>query len=233
METKVQKLLQLANEIERFKFCGPSDDPDEQTAVVYGYKHLAKKFLNRARRIQHNEFQMALQDIDPNIEQIYEAYDLHSDLQIVIEDLREIADDSTKLTRVETEFVDSSVIKELHQIKNPNFDLTKVIRFCDEINGSFNNGYYLSTALLIRALINHIPPVFGYETFKQVVSQSTKSRKELFKPLEETVRDVADLHSHDIIRKKEHLPTKRQLEPFKPNLEILLQEIITELKISE
>jgi hypothetical protein len=90
--------------------------------------------------------------------------------------------------------------------------------------------YYFATFFLIRALLNHIPPIFGYETFEQVVSQSTRSRKELFKPLNDIARDVADLHTHDIIRHKENLPTIRQLEPFKPNVEFLLQEIITELQ---
>jgi hypothetical protein len=111
--------------------------------------------------------------------------------------------------------------------------LAKVIQFCHEINGTFNSGHFLGTALLIRALINHVPPIFGYERFDQVVSQSTKSRKELFKPLDDIARDVADLHTHDTIRHKENLPTKRQLEPFKPNVEILLQEIITELQKTE
>jgi len=78
-----------------------------------------------------------------------------------------------------------------------------------------------------------IPPIFGHENFTQVVAQSTRSRQELFKPLDDIARDVADLHTHDTIRHKENLPTKRQLEPFKPNVEFLLQEIITELQRQE
>lgn len=133
----------------------------------------------------------------------------------------------------ETEFIDSSIIESLCQEKNKKHDLAKVIKFCQEINTTFNSGDYLATSMLIRALINHVPPIFGHETFKQVASQSTKSRQALFKPLDETARDVADLHTHDTIRHKENLPTKRQLEPFKSNIEFLLQEILTELQKQE
>ena len=45
-------------------------------------------------------------------------------------------------------------------------------------------------------------------------------------------RGVADLHTHDLIRRKEVLPTKNQLEPFKANLEVLLQEILVEIQHS-
>jgi hypothetical protein len=63
-----------------------------------------------------------------------------------------------------------------------------------------------------------------------VVSQVSKSRRELFKPLDDVARDVADLHTHDLIRHKEVLPTKNQLEPFKANLEFLLQEVLVEVQ---
>ena len=55
----------------------------------------------------------------------------------------------------------------------------------------------------------------------------------IFKPLDDTARDVADLHTHDTIRHKENLPTKRQLEPFKSNIEFLLHEILAELQKQE
>ncbi len=232
IEARIEKILELAEQIENFQFCSPSDDPELQDAVVYGFKHLVKRFLGHARKIQNQDLQDSLGQINANIENsVYEAYDLHADLQVVIDDIRELlSNSSVQWSALQTEFIDSSVIDKLGLIHNKKYDLAKVIQFCREINGTFNSGYILSTALLIRALINHIPPIFGYERFEQVVSQSTKSRKELFKPLDDIARDVADLHTHDPIRHKENLPTKRQLEPFKPNVEVLLQEIITELQ---
>jgi len=129
-----------------------------------------------------------------------------------------------------SDFVDCRVIEELRSLVSSSFDLSKVIRFCEEINSSFSAGNYIATTLLIRALINHIPPVFGQKTFQQVISQVSKSRRELFKPLEDISRDVADLHTHDLIRHKENLPTQNQVEPFKPNLEVLLHEVVVKIQ---
>jgi hypothetical protein len=235
MASKATIILELAEQIENFRFCSPSDDPDEQDAVVYGFKFLAKRFIGHARKIQNQDFQNSLGQINVDIENdIREAYDLRSDLQVVIDDIRELlSQPNIEWSAIQNEYIDSSIIEKLNQNQNKKYDLTKVIQFCREINGTFKSGYYLSTALLIRALINHIPPVFGHERFDQVVSQSTKSRKELFKPLDDIARDIADLHTHDTIRHKENLPTKRQLEPFKANIEVLLQEIITDLQKAE
>jgi hypothetical protein len=123
-------------------------------------------------------------------------------------------------------FVAASVLDELRGSKNDKFDLAKVVRFCEELNSSYAAGNYLASILLIRALINHVPPVYGQKSFGQVVSQAGKSLKELLKPLEEIARDVGDLHTHSMIQRKESLPTKHQVQPFKANLEVLLQDII-------
>jgi len=233
MESRTDKLLELAEKIENFQFYSPADFPDLEEGMVYELKHLAKRFIGYAQKIQYQSFQDSLKKIDTDIDGIHGALDLHSDLVVVIDELRELLSQPIEWATTETEFIDSSIIESLRQIKSKKYDLVKVVEFCREINGTFNSGYYLATALLIRSLINHVPPIFGHETFKQVVSQSTRSRQELFKPLDDTARDVADLHTHDTIRHKENLPTKRQLEPFKSNVEFLLHEILTELQKQE
>ncbi len=236
MLNRTEKVLELGNEIENFQLCSPSDDPEVQDYVFYSYKHLAKRFVRYARNIQHKAFQDGLADIDVNgLESIYDVYELHIDLQVLIEQLKELlgSTDSIEWVEHQTEFIDSSIVRALQNVKNKQFDLSKVIKFCEEINGAFNSGYFLATALLVRALINHVPPIWGHQTFSQVVAQSSKSRKELFKPLDEIARDIADLHTHDVIRHKESLPTRRQLEMFKPNIEVLLQEIVAELQKPE
>lgn len=231
-EARLNKLLELANEIESFTFCGPSDDPDEQTAVIYGFKHLVKKFIGTARNVKNQEFQEDLKLIDTNIDLIYEVYDLRADVQIIIDHLREIAEHPVEFQNTSGSFIEPQIIEQLRLVEGCKFDLSKIVRFCEELNSSFNAGNYLASALLLRALINHVPPIFGQTTFQQVVSQVSKSRRELFKPLDEVARDVADLHTHDSIRHKEVLPTKNQLEPFKANLEFLLQEVLVEVKKS-
>ncbi len=226
----LSKLLEIATEIESFQFCGPSDDPDEQTAVIYGFKHLAKTFLAKARKIANQELQETLEAINTNIDSIYDVYDLNTEIQIVIDTLRDISKYPIQFQVASASFVNLLIIEDLRQVKGFKLDLSKVIRFCEELNSSFNANNYLATSLLLRSLINHVPPIFGYNSFDQVVAHVSKSRKELFKPLDEVARKVADLHTHDVIRSKEQLPTKNQLEPFRVNLEFLLSEILVEAK---
>ena len=71
MNNKTEIILELAEQVENFQFCSPSDDPDEQTAVIYGFKHLVKRFLGHARKIQNQDFQNALAQINPDIDDIY------------------------------------------------------------------------------------------------------------------------------------------------------------------
>ena len=58
-----------------------------------------------------------------------------------------------------------------------------------------------------------------------MVANSAKSVKALLRQLEEGARDVGDLHTHDTVNRFPVLPTKNQLEPYKPALEILFNEI--------
>lgn len=102
----------------------------------------------------------------------------------------------------------------------------KLVRFCDELNDAYGRGNYLSCALLIRAVMNHVPPLFGCRTFAEVTAQSGKSLKSVFERLEDSARPIADLHTHALIRAREFLPTKHQVEPYKASFELLIQEVI-------
>ncbi len=136
-------------------------------------------------------------------------------------------------SEIKTElFIESTSIEQLKSFQNLKYDLTKVVRFCEEINSSFAAGNYLATIFLIRAFINHIPPIFSkeYTRFSQVISQVSKSRGDLFKPLENIPRKLGDLHSHDLIRHKEILLTKEKIEPFRVSFGVLLEEIIVEME---
>ena len=120
---RLNKLLEIIDEIESFQFCGPSDDPDEQTAVIYGFKHLAKKFIGLARRINNQEFRENVQEINLNIDSIYEVYDLSSDIDVLIDHLLEIAEHPVEFQSTSTIFVDMQIIKDLGLVKDYRFDL--------------------------------------------------------------------------------------------------------------
>jgi hypothetical protein len=223
----VVSALSLAREIEQFHFCGPSDDPDEQTAAVYGFKNIAKRFAGSIAKIP----QVSIPShVRLDIDNLVEAYDLHADLMVVVDDLRnhavgaqEIANDN--LGR----FINQAAIDELKDIRVPEHDARKLIRFCEEINSSYAQGNLLAVMLLLRALMNHVPPIFGRRTFKEVVAQSRRSVKEILKPLEDIARDIADHHSHATVRHNEPLPSLSQVDPFKPSVEFLVHELATQL----
>jgi hypothetical protein len=108
-----------------------------------------------------------------------------------------------------------------------NHDPLKLLRLCEEINDSFQSGGYLSTILLLRALLDHVPPVFGMKSFSEVANNyaGTKSFKELMQRLDSSSRKIADAHLHTQIRNKESLPNSTQVD-FSNDLDVLLAEII-------
>jgi hypothetical protein len=77
---------------------------------------------------------------------------------------------------------------------------------CGEINSLYAHGNILATALLMRTVLNHVPPVFGHDTFSQVVANIGKSLKESFEHLENGLRKVADFHAHRTITASESYP---------------------------
>ncbi len=107
------------------------------------------------------------------------------------------------------------------------FDLSRLIRLCEELNIAYQNKCYMSVAMIVRSIIDHIPPLFGFDTFNEVANnyRGTKSFKDVAKSLNDTLRKIADSHLHTPIRKKEILPTDIQVD-FKQSLDVLLTEII-------
>lgn len=128
-------------------------------------------------------------------------------------------------------YVDPSRLDELRAIKNDKFDLTKLIRFCEELNECYENKNYFAVAMLVRAILDHIPPVFQCISFQNVANNysGAKSFKESMEHLEKSSRKIADAHLHSRIRSKEVLPNKTQIN-FANDLDILLSEIVRLLK---
>jgi hypothetical protein len=82
----------------------------------------------------------------------------------------------------------------------------------------------------MRSVLNNVPPVFGYDTFGQVAANAGKSLKDSFDHLENGLRKIADFHTHRKIAVTESYPSGAQVEPFKPQFEMLLQEVEKRLR---
>lgn len=128
-------------------------------------------------------------------------------------------------------YIDPQRIKELDGVESKKFDLLKLVALCNEINLSYQHGCLLSIAMLNRAIIDHIPPIFGCKAFAEVSNNyaGAKSFKESMQRLNTSQRKISDHHLHTQARKSESLPTIRQVD-FSQDVDVLLSEIIRILK---
>jgi hypothetical protein len=84
---KKEILAGLIEGARRFRFCGPSDDPDEQTAVTAGYRHLVIQFKRLAAPILPPGVASQLNAIDVEINDLFSAYDANSELEALLPDI--------------------------------------------------------------------------------------------------------------------------------------------------
>jgi hypothetical protein len=129
-------------------------------------------------------------------------------------------------------FIADSRIEELRQLSSPDFDFQKLVRLCEELNSSFNNGNYYATAMLTRGLLDHIPPLFGKSSFAEVANNyggGGRSFKETMHHLDHSARKIGDMHLHMPIRKSETLPTPQQVY-CASQLDVLLSEIVRTMR---
>jgi hypothetical protein len=130
------------------------------------------------------------------------------------------------------DFVSPSRIEELRSLPPSRFDLTRLIRLCEELNVVNRCECHMAKAMLVRALIDHVPPIFDVVTFAQLASYSGGSRS--FKDAIQrsgVLRAIADGLLHVQIRSSEVLPTANQVDC--PNeVDAILGEIVRVLKLS-
>jgi hypothetical protein len=132
-------------------------------------------------------------------------------------------------------FVNADRLNQLRQIQNPDFDFSKLIRLCEELDVCFHFENYLSVAMLLRAILDHIPPIFKFENFQAFLNNyggaKETSFKKIMQHLSESLKNIANIHLHQKIRAKESLPNETQVD-FRQNLDVLLAEIIRVSKIN-
>lgn len=94
MSKLFDRIQDLAEEIGAFPLgnCSPSDDPDMQTAYVYSFLDIVRRFLGSVKRLDNSLIQSEIAQINTDIQIISEAYDLKAELVNVIDlinDLKE------------------------------------------------------------------------------------------------------------------------------------------------
>ena len=127
--------------------------------------------------------------------------------------------------------VDPSRINDLKTLQSSSFDFSKLVRFCEELNIAFAAECYLACSMITRAILDHVPPLFGCKSFCELSNnvQGTKSFRESMHHLEGSSRKIADQHLHSQIRKSEILPSPKQVD-FSQDLDVLLSEVVRQYK---
>lgn len=124
-----------------------------------------------------------------------------------------------------TAYVDKKTLLRLNKIESDNFDLSRLISFCNELDDNYSLENYHSCAMLLRAVLDHIPPIFGKKNFEDVCAQhGGRSFKDIMRPLNETAKKIGDDYLHTQISKKVLAVTKTQVS-FQANLDTLLNEV--------
>lgn len=134
-------------------------------------------------------------------------------------------------------YVDHARIVALQSIGAGRWDFARLVELSREINVAAANRCHMSTAMLLRTILNHVPPVLGFATFAEVASnyggpKTNKSFRGNMQRLEGSLRNIADLHLHSPIRPREDVPTAVQVD-FAADLDVLLGEVIRVAKSAE
>jgi len=77
----------LIHEAKELKLCGPSDDPDEITAVTSAYYYLLTQFKIHATRILPLDSANMLRALDVEINNIYSVYEAKAKLDALLPDI--------------------------------------------------------------------------------------------------------------------------------------------------
>lgn len=131
-----------------------------------------------------------------------------------------------RVAALKTPYVDPSRLADLRSVKGKAWDLARLAQLCGELNVAHDNECHMTVAILLRAIVDHVPPVFGVRSFTEVANNiAGKSVKASMQKLDHSLRNIADTHLHIQIRPKESIPTGTQVD-FRQALDVLLEEVL-------
>jgi hypothetical protein len=232
IESRKAALREHLQSLETLRLCSPSDDPEEQTGVIESYRYILINIKMLSKGIVSSDTSAQLDGLNPDkIGSVYDVYTSKAYLDAIAYevafDLENISD--APEPSATHHLISPQLIKALKESKPNAFDASRLAEYCREINSGFAHGNLISCLLLMRAVLNHVPPVFGQTDFSQVVAHASRSLKENFEHLDDSLRKIGDLYTHQHMRPKDHLPTPGQVRNFGPQFELLLQEVLTRI----
>ena len=123
-------------------------------------------------------------------------------------------------------YVAETRIAEIKRISSSQWDMSRLSRMCEELNSAHRQGNLITVAMLVRAILDHVPPIFQQPNFAGVASQhGGQSFKGSMRHLEQSMRKIADGYLHQQVRARESLPTAVQVD-VRRDLDVLLAEVV-------
>ncbi len=126
-------------------------------------------------------------------------------------------------------YVDPDRIQQLEDSESDRFDTARLVQLCRELNACWESEAFLSTGVLVRMILDHVPPVFERGSFAEVAAHAGRSRRRLFQRLEQSARHIVDHHLHKPIGANETLPKLPQVD-FRAEIDALLEEVAGRLR---
>ena len=102
-----------------------------------------------------------------------------------------------------------------------------------ELNRAYAAHSYMSCIYLIRAILDHVPPILGFASFNEVANNYAgggRSFRESMQHLQSASRKIADANLHSPIRSVETIPNRTQVE-FRADMDVLLSEVVRVLQL--
>lgn len=129
-------------------------------------------------------------------------------------------------------YVDVTRLDSIRSAPKHRWDLARLGQLCVELNSAHESSSYMSVAMLVRCITDHVAPVFGCKNFGEVANnlQSDQSFKKSMRHLNESLRNIADGVLHVQIRQVESLPTPTQVD-FRADLDRLLEEVVRRVSL--
>jgi len=128
-------------------------------------------------------------------------------------------------------FINPQRLDDLRSTNCKKFDTRRLVAMCVELNDSASRENVHAVAMLSRAILDHIPPIFDCKDFSKFANNSPggSSFKAIMRHLDETCRNVANIQLHQQIGPDVTLPNMTQVN-FSQGLDVLLSEVIKKLK---
>jgi integrase len=140
---------------------------------------------------------------------------------------RVVHDDKASERAASEQYVSEARIGQVAALSSANFDFSRLVAMLQELNAASRASSLLSIGFLVRAVIDHVPPLFGQQDFSGVANNyaGSKSFKKNMLTLNTALRNIADSYLHEHIRAREEAPQRQQVD-FRAQLDQLLAEVV-------